>query len=55
MGLADAIPHLQDEGCVYMDYNATTPIFPEVRSEPRQTPVSQLDVSPALIITLCSL
>ncbi len=31
MGLADAIPHLQDEGCVYMDYNATTPIFLEVR------------------------
>lgn len=31
MGLAAAIPHLQDEGCVYMDYNATTPIFPEVR------------------------
>ena len=33
MGLADAVPHLQDEGCVYMDYNATTPIFPEVRKE----------------------
>ena len=30
MGLGVAIPHMRDEGCVYMDYNATTPIYPEV-------------------------
>ena len=29
-GLGTALAHLQDEECVYMDYNATTPIFPEV-------------------------
>lgn len=29
-GLGTALAQLQDEECVYMDYNATTPIFPEV-------------------------
>lgn len=24
------LPHLQEAGCIYLDYNATTPIFPEV-------------------------
>ena len=26
------LPHLESTGCCYMDYNATTPIFPEVGS-----------------------
>ena len=30
MRLGTAISHLQDERCIYMDYNATTPVFPEV-------------------------
>ena len=24
------LPHIQAAGCIYMDYNGTTPIFPEV-------------------------
>lgn len=31
MTLGTALQHLQEDGCVYLDYNATTPIFPEVR------------------------
>lgn len=31
MTLGTALPHMQKEGCIYLDYNATTPIFPEVR------------------------
>ena len=33
MRLGTAISHLQDERCIYMDYNATTPVFPEVLRE----------------------
>lgn len=29
-GLGQALPHLARTGCIYLDYNATTPIFPEV-------------------------
>jgi hypothetical protein len=28
--LEEALPHLQDTGCIYLDYNATTPIWPQV-------------------------
>lgn len=31
VGLGQALPHLTRTGCIYLDYNATTPIFPEVR------------------------
>ena len=31
MTLGTALQHMQEDGCVYLDYNATTPIFPEVR------------------------
>ena len=27
--LGEALPHLEQAGCIYLDYNATTPIFPE--------------------------
>lgn len=30
MPIGDPLPHCQDTGCVYLDYNGTTPIFPEV-------------------------
>ncbi|KAL3145998.1 hypothetical protein ABBQ38_015358 [Trebouxia sp. C0009 RCD-2024] len=30
MTLGTALQHMQEDGCVYLDYNATTPIFPEV-------------------------
>ncbi len=32
-GLGQALPHLARTGCIYLDYNATTPIFPEVLRE----------------------
>lgn len=32
-GLGQALPHLARTGCIYLDYNATTPIFPEVHRE----------------------
>ena len=28
--LGTSLPHIQVAGCIYMDYNGTTPIFPEV-------------------------
>ena len=28
--LASPLPHIEEAGCVYLDYNGTTPIFPEV-------------------------
>lgn len=31
MTLGTALPHMQEEGCIYLDYNATSPMFPEVR------------------------
>jgi selenocysteine lyase/cysteine desulfurase len=36
-GLGEALPHLEQAGCIYLDYNATTPIFPEA-SEQVQAP-----------------
>ncbi|PNW80545.1 hypothetical protein CHLRE_07g322000v5 [Chlamydomonas reinhardtii] len=33
VGLGQALPHLTRTGCIYLDYNATTPIFPEVANE----------------------
>ncbi|KXZ56275.1 hypothetical protein GPECTOR_1g240 [Gonium pectorale] len=32
-GVGIALPHLTRIGCIYLDYNATTPIFPEVARE----------------------
>ena len=32
-GIGQALPHLTSTGCLYLDYNATTPIFPEVSEE----------------------
>lgn len=32
-GLGQPLPFLQRTGCAYLDYNATTPIFPEVREQ----------------------
>ncbi|KAG2493247.1 hypothetical protein HYH03_008385 [Edaphochlamys debaryana] len=32
-GLGEALPHLTRSGCLYLDYNATTPILPEVANE----------------------
>ncbi|GLC33157.1 hypothetical protein PLESTB_000364400 [Pleodorina starrii] len=32
-GVGVALPHLTRTGCIYLDYNATTPIFPEVAAE----------------------
>ena len=29
-GPGQPLQYLQQQGCVYLDYNATTPIFPEV-------------------------
>lgn len=29
-GLGCPLPALQQKGCIYLDYNATTPIWPEV-------------------------
>jgi hypothetical protein len=29
-GLGEPLPHLKD--CIYLDYNATTPIWPQVRA-----------------------
>jgi cysteine desulfurase len=34
-GLGEPLPHIEASGCVYLDYNATTPIFPEVAEEMR--------------------
>ena len=31
MTLGTALQHMQEDSCIYLDYNATTPIFPEVR------------------------
>ena len=31
MTLGTALQHMQEDGCIYLDYNATTPIYPEVR------------------------
>ena len=31
--LGEALPHIRDSGCIYLDYNATTPIFPEVGAD----------------------
>ena len=31
--LGEALPHLEQAGCIYLDYNATTPIFPEVSNQ----------------------
>lgn len=33
--LGEPLPHIQASGCVYLDYNATTPIFPEAADEMR--------------------
>ncbi|GIL75868.1 hypothetical protein Vretimale_5575 [Volvox reticuliferus] len=33
VGLGLELPHLKRTGCIYLDYNATTPIFPEVAAE----------------------
>lgn len=30
MPIGELIPYTQDTGCVYLDYNGTTPIYPEV-------------------------
>ena len=32
-GIGQALPHLTSTGCLYLDYNATTPIFPEVSEQ----------------------
>ena len=32
-GIGRALPHLTETGCLYLDYNATTPVFPEVADE----------------------
>lgn len=29
-GLGEPLPGMAQSGCIYLDYNATTPIFPEV-------------------------
>lgn len=29
--LGQPLAHMQHLGCTYLDYNATTPVFPEVR------------------------
>lgn len=31
-GLGSPLPAMERTGCVYLDYNATTPVWPEVRS-----------------------
>lgn len=31
--LGEPLPHLKQTGCIYLDYNATTPIFPQVAQE----------------------
>lgn len=41
MALGTALQHMQDDGCVYLDYNATTPIFPEVKD----TAYSRIDTT----------
>ena len=32
-GLGEALPCVQQTGCCYLEYNGTTPIFPEVARE----------------------
>ncbi len=34
-GLGEPLPYIEASGCIYLDYNATTPIFPEVADEMR--------------------
>lgn len=29
-GLGEQLPYCEQSGCTYLDYNATSPIFPEV-------------------------
>lgn len=31
-GLGEALPHLAEAGCLYLDYNATTPVWPQASS-----------------------
>jgi len=33
IGVGQALPHHDHHHCIYLDYNATSPIFPEVASE----------------------
>ena len=47
MTLGTALQHMQENGCTYLDYNATTPIFPEVTQRKRNKQSSNQGISDA--------